>query len=244
VPEHTGAHIRLLEATIDFTELVESGSSGRHVIAQFKHDTERALGPEQPLDDVPAGSTAKRDDRSCAGFERHASKVVIISAKIVSLRTRAADPGAPTPAQARNEPGRRFKGGRIPPLCTRTDATARVLVTDVVRGFTGGSGSRFGSGVGVGTRGTRFGFGLGPQAASSVVAVTKATSARARVLRGRRAVAQSAAVVSVGVSVRSIHRVAEHRPCPVAPARSERRVSPGARASQRSLNLSAGTLPS
>jgi len=121
VPEHTGAHIRLLEAAIDFTELVESGSSGRHVIAQFKHD---ALGPEQPLDDVPAGSTAKRDDRSSAGFERHASKVVIISAKIVSLRTLAADPGAPTPAQARNAPGRRFKDGRIPPLCTRTDVTA------------------------------------------------------------------------------------------------------------------------
>jgi hypothetical protein len=84
VPERTGAHIGLLEATIDFTQLVESGSSGRHVIAQFKHDAD-ALGPEQPFDDVPAGSTAKRDDHSSAGFERHASKVVIISAEIAGL---------------------------------------------------------------------------------------------------------------------------------------------------------------
>jgi hypothetical protein len=54
VPEHAGPRIRLLEATIEFAQLLESGSSVRHVIAQFEHDAESAFGPEQPLDDTLA----------------------------------------------------------------------------------------------------------------------------------------------------------------------------------------------
>src|ERR1700726_692590 len=73
------------------------------------------------------------------------------------------------------------------------------LETAVVCGVTGGLGSRFGSGVGVGTRGTGFGFGFGPQAASSVVAVARTTSAR--VPRRRRAVAEATAGLTVDVRI-------------------------------------------
>jgi hypothetical protein len=106
-------------------------------------------------------------------------------------------------------------------------SAARALVTDVVCGVTGGLGSRFGSGVGVGTRGTEFGFGLGPQAASSIVAVSRTTSAR--ISRRRPTVAESTAGLGVGVSVRSIHRVPKHRPCPIDPVGYGRLPHPRAR---------------
>jgi hypothetical protein len=81
VPEHAGPRIRLLEATIEFARLVESGSFVRHLSAELEYDAESAFGPEQPLGDTaPARSiTAKRDDHSSAGFERLASEVVLIS---------------------------------------------------------------------------------------------------------------------------------------------------------------------
>jgi hypothetical protein len=115
VPERAGPRIRVLEATIEFAQLVESASFVRHVvIAQFEHDAESAFGPEQPLDDIaPARSiiakrVAKRDDHSSAGFERLASEVILISHFRVT--------------------------GEMSP------SAALALVTDVVCGVTGGLG--------------------------------------------------------------------------------------------------------
>jgi hypothetical protein len=113
VPEHAGSRVRLLEATIEFAQLVQSASFIRHVIAQFEHDAESAFGPEQPLDDIaPARSiiaiTAKRNDHSAAGFERLAPEVVNLSAQRERLASESGGPrcGAP-PLELDSEAGRR-----------------------------------------------------------------------------------------------------------------------------------------